>query len=346
MDVYRFSPVVPTSLRHRVMAALDDWFFLGGERIQIVDLQSHNSAAGVREHAAVSLLKQIVKLISFLLVPIVLIALLIRYLLHRSFDVTLVSKAVLSTDPLGVNLSEFQLPSSHVNSVESRTLLQAMRSPGVSVDVTYRRLGSVGKVIWLSDRELPEDLRCARRFLTTKELMGDYLKNMVSHVTHCLVSQGEAWLSQILEKTVKTSESLTSELITKCRFVGAPQMHKEFQTRLNELVIARGGKDGSVLEIDVLKLACQCWWSKFITVISSETFIEELASQVYEKLVAHHELWQWCEGAFSFPQQCLNSILRAVIHHGNAGIDVAGVGVICIMQAPCSVEFQIPFLRS
>nr|pir hypothetical protein CPj0978 [imported] - Chlamydophila pneumoniae (strain J138) [Chlamydia pneumoniae] len=150
MEVYSFHPAVRTSFQHRVMAALDAWFFLGGHRLKVVSLDSCNSGWAYQELVSISTTEKVLKLLSYLLVPIVIIALLIRCLLHSNFRIDVEKERWLKIRELGIDIESCKLPSSYVNQVSSFIWFEKDKSKRPRIDVDYHTLHSKDWVVSLS----------------------------------------------------------------------------------------------------------------------------------------------------------------------------------------------------
>ncbi|BAA99184.1 hypothetical protein [Chlamydia pneumoniae J138] len=341
MEVYSFSPSVRTSFQHRVMAALDNWFFLGGRRLKVVSLDSCNSGQACEEYVPISTTEKVLKILSYLLIPIVIIALLIRYLLHSNFTAKVSQKPWLKTLQLGIDIKSFILPGSHVNTMDSATLFKAIRLEGKRVDVEYHRLHSSDKVVfYIPAQKLPDDLRLTHWLPEKETRKTEYVRHMLAHVMGYLTSQGKERLQQVVQDS-RSSTSLGAEKVLQYRFIDHPQSQGEFQRLLNENITTKGSEDKEVVQSDLFDMAFQCWWPQFISVIQSPTFSEELVHEMSQKL----DLDCIYPEDDEFEQKFLNTLLKAVLLHGFEGISVASMGVIFLI-CPDSLALQIPFLRN
>ncbi|SPN73316.1 Family of unknown function (DUF648) [Chlamydia serpentis] len=87
MNVYTFCPSASPSWQASLMRSLDSYFDFSGIRERIVLIDSNGLTLAKEEHTEVSTIVKILKIISFIIFfPLVIVALSIRYLLHKKFD--------------------------------------------------------------------------------------------------------------------------------------------------------------------------------------------------------------------------------------------------------------------
>ncbi|SPN73359.1 Family of unknown function (DUF648) [Chlamydia serpentis] len=84
METYSFSSGMHKSSALTILEKLESYFFLGGQRTQIIVLTSDHFKVAIKKEATVSTINKILKILSFILLPIVLIALAIRFFLRAS----------------------------------------------------------------------------------------------------------------------------------------------------------------------------------------------------------------------------------------------------------------------
>ncbi|SPN73553.1 Family of unknown function (DUF648) [Chlamydia serpentis] len=88
MSNFVFASETANSLQNRLLEYLDSYFFLGGERTRILSIDSSGYGIAVRENVDVSTCVKILKILSFLFLPLSLIALALRSLLRANFKKT------------------------------------------------------------------------------------------------------------------------------------------------------------------------------------------------------------------------------------------------------------------
>ncbi|WP_100933952.1 DUF648 domain-containing protein [Candidatus Chlamydia corallus] len=87
MNIYSFSHGTCPNLQASLMSKLDSYFCFGGEAVtRIVAISPSGFTLAAQETARVSTIVKILKILSFIFLPIILIALAIRYFLHKKFD--------------------------------------------------------------------------------------------------------------------------------------------------------------------------------------------------------------------------------------------------------------------
>ncbi|SPN73317.1 Family of unknown function (DUF648) [Chlamydia serpentis] len=88
MNISTFSPGVCPNWAASVMSKLDSYFCLGGKTTRVISYPSPSELTLAKEeHTKVSTIVKILKIISFIIFfPLVIVALAIRYLLHKKFD--------------------------------------------------------------------------------------------------------------------------------------------------------------------------------------------------------------------------------------------------------------------
>ncbi|AAD19115.1 hypothetical protein CpB1015 [Chlamydia pneumoniae TW-183] len=343
MEVYSFHPAVRTSFQHRVMAALDAWFFLGGHRLKVVSLDSCNSGWAYQELVSISTTEKVLKLLSYLLVPIVIIALLIRCLLHSNFRIDVEKERWLKIRELGIDIESCKLPSSYVNQVSSFIWFEKDKSKRPRIDVDYHTLHSKDWVVFpIVFQKIPKTSRFSYWFSQKETRKRDYVRNMLDHVIGYLTSEGGEWLQYISKTSYQSATSLDPERVLQYCLTDNQELQGEVQRLLNEESATKSSGDKEVLLSHVSDIICQCWWPKFLEVIQSPAFIEELVEEVSGKL----NLDFLClEKANTLDQELRNSLLRAVVHHGSEGVDIKKVGAGLIIYTE-AIQLQIPFSRS
>ncbi|ACZ33184.1 hypothetical protein CPK_ORF00715 [Chlamydia pneumoniae LPCoLN] len=87
MKTYSFSTgYQATNFSDKLMAQVDSYLFLGGTKTKIISISRDGFVLATEENVSISLIHKILKIILFLFLPLTLIALALRYLLHSRFD--------------------------------------------------------------------------------------------------------------------------------------------------------------------------------------------------------------------------------------------------------------------
>ncbi|WP_192940660.1 DUF648 domain-containing protein [Candidatus Chlamydia corallus] len=87
MKTYSFSPgYQTTNFSDELMVKLDSYFFLGGTKTRIISISRYSFVLVKEEHVSLSIVHKILKIILFLFLPLTLIALALKYLLHSRFE--------------------------------------------------------------------------------------------------------------------------------------------------------------------------------------------------------------------------------------------------------------------
>lgn len=87
MNTYTFSPTLQKSFSLFLLEKLDSYFFFGGTRTQILVITPTNIRLAAKKRGCkVSTIEKIIKILSFILLPLVIIAFILRYFLHKKFD--------------------------------------------------------------------------------------------------------------------------------------------------------------------------------------------------------------------------------------------------------------------
>ncbi|SPN73363.1 Family of unknown function (DUF648) [Chlamydia serpentis] len=86
MKYYTFSLELQKKPLLYLMQKLDSYFCFGGKRIRVISMTSSGMGLAFNEEVHVSTVIKVLKIFSFLLVPIVLLALALRYILHKIFE--------------------------------------------------------------------------------------------------------------------------------------------------------------------------------------------------------------------------------------------------------------------
>ncbi|WP_100933927.1 DUF648 domain-containing protein [Candidatus Chlamydia corallus] len=84
MDTYIFSSGFQKNWTASLLEKLDRYFFFGGNYSHIIATTSNGFKLAAQKEKDISLIEKIVKILSFILLPLVLIAFAIRYLLHKT----------------------------------------------------------------------------------------------------------------------------------------------------------------------------------------------------------------------------------------------------------------------
>ncbi|SPN73322.1 Family of unknown function (DUF648) [Chlamydia serpentis] len=99
MKTYNFSPSINLSWSESLMVQLDSYFFLGGQKTKVIAITPSGLRFCSTSTNKISTTQKILKILSFIFFPIVLIVLALRYFLHLKFE----NREVFSTpawDPL------------------------------------------------------------------------------------------------------------------------------------------------------------------------------------------------------------------------------------------------------
>ncbi|AAD19113.1 hypothetical protein CPn_0976 [Chlamydia pneumoniae CWL029] len=329
MLVYCFDPSVPTSPEHRLMAALDRWFFLGGHRARILTLEGNHYRA-FQENMSISTVEKILKLISYLLIPIVLIALLIRCFLHSRFKCNWkcdsLSDARVPHDVQPFN--DFQLFNNQerLNIWKNRRYVSGIDVLMVPVD--YLRSQFPGF------KEIPEAIRCENYVSDgqfSEESKTSYLRAMLTDIVGYILSLDETYWTNVILK-------IRAMCITFESFPGkeadpnySPRVtHHYFDeswkalarhvlgegnmvNRLDEALIRteKPGKEGECITKQFLKDYCK----KHLEVMSCPDFIESLVDEKIREFRCPSILNSAvCD---VIDRKCQEHLLKAIINEAN-----------------------------
>ncbi|WP_157951048.1 DUF648 domain-containing protein [Chlamydia serpentis] len=296
MLIYSFDSSVPLTFLQCLMAKLDNWFFFGGHRLKIIRVED-SKLAYIRENIAISLIEKILKILTFLLVPIVLIALIIRYFLHAKF----VNKLKLFSD----------VPRSDVSRARIST-----KCTRIGTIASYDFMFSGLSAVIFSDNEIPKTCRLENYVKDGQFFEGNtgkkkYLSNMLTHVISCLKSvDQDKSLKKIVSKSGEFGALPSSSSSQWKRFSSVSSDVQAIMNTIGQQPVWLREHPPTVLG-EFLKV----YWQRYLAFINTEDFKNNLINQVIE------ESLNFCPNAIKNIQlldevdlECRNHLVEALFN--------------------------------
>ncbi|ACZ32877.1 hypothetical protein CPK_ORF00401 [Chlamydia pneumoniae LPCoLN] len=332
MEVYSFHPAVRTSFQHRVMAGLDNWFFLGGYRLKVVFLDKNNCGWACQKLVSISKTEKILKILSYLLVPIVLIALLIRCFLHARFKCTWNRDSLIdSRVPSDVRpFHDFRLFNNQerLNIWKNRIYVSGVDVLVASVDYLKSQFSGFNHI--------PKAIRCenyVRNGQFSEEGKKSYLRGMLTHIVGYILSVDETYWEDVILK-IPAMNILSEAAYSRSVSTDPNYQHhgvylfldKSLQVPARHVLgegnmlntakwmhirAERPGKEGECIAKQFLKDYCK----KHLEVMNCPDFIESLLD---EKIREFH-----CPSVLNsavcdiIDHKCQEHLLKAIINEAN-----------------------------
>ncbi|WP_239923129.1 DUF648 domain-containing protein [Candidatus Chlamydia corallus] len=313
MLVYRFDSSVPTPFEHRLMAKLDNWFFLGGNRLRIFALEG-NSYLTIQETMCISKVKKILKLFSYLFFPIVLIALLVRYLLHARFE----------RNWRCTSLSDFRFfPDIQLFDNPERLNIWKNGKNITGIDVCSISLSDL-KTWFPLFNKTPETSRFKNyvkdgQFSEEEESKKSYFRGMLRHVIECMLSLSDTRWDNLMKLLPKMAIVFKNK---SC--FGYRDFHEHWKD-LARHTLGEGGMANIIdktqiyverQECEISKIILKAYFEKHLHVIRGGDFIELIINEATREFRCPNVIN--AEVCNAVDNKCQEHLVKAVIKEVNS----------------------------
>ncbi|SPN74083.1 Family of unknown function (DUF648) [Chlamydia serpentis] len=300
---YTFDSSVSPTFQHRFMAGIDNWFFLGGNRVKIIRLRDSNFGYAVQENVSLSIIKKILKILSYILIPIVIVALLIRYFLHSRFTYSLEHVVDKSAPRFFANLQRRSICNG----------LKYAQNPLYFVSFSADVLRSLLPPV----TEIPEANRLKNyirdgQFIEGAEGIRKYLSNMLNYVIGCLGSIDRSQWTQLMKET-KIQAYFDLRSFSFFRFV-SPTLERivepifKQESEIDSSLSIQGSR---CFIIQCLKVYCERRYSE---VVNSKDLRELIVSETGKEFfcpITERNLYDQVD------QQCQRHLLERILHRSH-----------------------------